>query len=270
MSRRISTRRVLMAAIVTTLFALGLAGVGQAQPQSGIVRPTTELSQPSIQLGEQLFAGNCASCHGIAGSGITTPRPGAGNILGAGPPLRGVGAQAPDFYLRTGYMPLSSIHQQPTPDRVLFTNKEIKSLVSYVASLGKGPGIPTPNPKAGSLSDGFELFDLHCAGCHQIAARGGFVTGASVPPLQTVAPTQIAEAVRLGPYVMPSFPKSQISDRQLDSIVRYVISMRHPPNRGGWGIGNIGPIPEGLVVWWIAAPLLLLCCLAIGRRFRRS
>ncbi|MGH2874987.1 MAG: c-type cytochrome [Solirubrobacteraceae bacterium] len=270
MSRRTIRRRVLPAAIATALFALGLAGVGQAQPQSGIVRPTTEPSRPSIELGEQLFAGNCASCHGIAGSGITSPRPGAGTMLGAGPPLRGVGAEAPDFYLRTGYMPLSSIHQQPTPDRVLFSEKEIRSLVSYVASLGKGPGIPTPNPKAGSLGEGFQLFDMHCAGCHQIDARGGFVTGAKVPPLQTVAPTQIAEAVRIGPYEMPSFPKSQISDRQLNSLVRYVISMRHPPNRGGWGIGNIGPIPEGLVTWWIAAPLILLTCLVLARRFRRS
>ncbi len=36
--------------------------------------------------------------------------------------------------------------------------------------------------------------------------------------------------------------------------------MDEPPNNhGGWGIGNIGPIPEGLVAWWIAAPLLLIC-----------
>ncbi|MGH2859552.1 MAG: c-type cytochrome [Solirubrobacteraceae bacterium] len=255
---------------MTAWMMLGFATVGAAQPQSGIVRPTTEPSHASIELGSQLFAGNCASCHGIAGSGIYPPRPGAGNIMGSGPPLRGVGAEAPDFYLRTGYMPLSSIHQQPTAERVLFSNKEIKSLVSYVASLGKGPGIPKADPKAGSLRDGFELFDLHCAGCHQIDARGGFVTGAKVPPLQTVAPTQIAEAVRIGPYVMPSFPKSQISDRQLNSLISYVISMRHPPNRGGWGIGNLGPIPEGLVVWWIAAPLLLIACFAISRRFRRS
>ena len=90
-----------------------------------------------------------------------------------------------------------------------------------------------------------------------------------VPPLQTVSATQIAEAVRIGPYLMPRFPRSEISDAQLDSIVKYVLSTRHPDNRGGWGIGNLGPIPEGLVTWWIAAPLLLLSCLAVGRRMRR-
>jgi ubiquinol-cytochrome c reductase cytochrome c subunit len=262
--KRLRTLSVLVASFVLT--ATDLA---QAQPQVGIVRPTTEPSVSSRALGAQLYAGNCASCHGISGSGINSPRPGAG-FPGAGPPLRGVGALAPDFYLRTGYMPLSSIHQEPTPDRVLFTDKEIKSLVGYVASLGGGPGIPHPNPAAGSTGQGFQLFDLHCAGCHQIDARGGFVTGAVVPPLQTATPAVIAEAVRVGPYEMPSFPASQISNSQLNSLIRYVLSMRHPPNRGGWGIGNLGPIPEGLVVWWIAAPLLILACLAIGRRMRRS
>jgi ubiquinol-cytochrome c reductase cytochrome c subunit len=240
-----------------------------AQPQSGIVRPTTEPASPSVALGAQLYAGNCASCHGIAGSGISSPRPGAGDILGQGPPLSGVGALAADFYLRTGYMPLSSPHDQPGNDRVLFSGKEITSLERYVASLGNGPSVPHPDPAAGSIAAGTQLFTEHCAGCHQELARGGFVTGAQVPPLQTVKATQIAEAVRIGPYLMPRFPRSEISDAELNSIVKYVLSTRHPDNRGGWGIGNLGPIPEGLVTWWIAAPLLLLSCLAVGRRMRR-
>jgi ubiquinol-cytochrome c reductase cytochrome c subunit len=84
-----------------------------------------------------------------------------------------------------------------------------------------------------------------------------------------VGARQIAEAVRIGPYLMPRFSTRQISDRELNSIIRYVVAMRHPDNRGGWGIGNIGPIPEGLVAWWIAGPLLVLSCLAVARR-RRS
>jgi ubiquinol-cytochrome c reductase cytochrome c subunit len=251
------------------VLVLTAAAVAYAQPQSGIVRPTTEPAKPSVALGAQLYAGNCASCHGIDGSGINTPRHGAGDILGAGPSLRKVGAIAPDFYLRTGLMPLSSIHDEPGNDQVLFSPKEIRSLVDYVASLGKGPGIPHADPAAGSLSKGLSLFTRDCAGCHQVVARGGFVTGARVPPLQGINPTQIAEAVRIGPYLMPSFSSKQISDAQLNSIVKYVLWTRHPDNRGGWGIGNIGPIPEGLVAWWIGAPLLLIACLAVARRLRR-
>jgi ubiquinol-cytochrome c reductase cytochrome c subunit len=254
------------------LMALGTAAIAAAQPQSGIVRPTFEPSKPSLKLGAELYAGNCSTCHGIAGAGITKGRLGAGHILGEGPPLRGVGAQAADFYLRMGFMPLSNIHSQPGPqrERVLFAEKEIKSLVMYVASLGKGPGIPNPHPAAGNLARGLKLFTDHCAGCHQVVARGGFVTGANVPPLQTLTSRQIAEAVRIGPYLMPKFSSTQISDDELNSIIRYVHWTNHPSNHGGWGIGNIGPIPEGLVAWWIGIPLLLLACAVIGKRFKRT
>ncbi len=166
-------------------------------------------------------------------------------------------------------MPLPSIHDQPWDDPVQFSDKEIRSLVGYVASLGKGPAVPHPDPAAGSISAGQQLFSMHCAGCHQIDARGGYVTGARVPPLQSVPATQIAEAVRIGPYLMPRFSTKQISDAQLNSIVKYVLSTNREDNAGGWGIGNIGPIPEGLVAWWIGAPLLILSCRMVGRRRHR-
>jgi ubiquinol-cytochrome c reductase cytochrome c subunit len=249
--------------------AAGPAGPAAAQPQSGIVRPDTEPSTPTRQLGSELFAANCASCHGIDGSGIARSRPGAGDIYGFGPPLRGVGAQAPDFYLRTGLMPLDNPHAEPINNRVLLSDKEIRSLVMYVASLGNGPGIPHPQPQRGNLSDGMQLFSENCAGCHQEDARGGYVTGARVPPLQGYTDTEIAEAVRIGPYLMPRFPVSQISNSQLDSIIRYVQSQNHPVNAGGWGIGNIGPIPEGLVTWMIAVPLLLVTCRMLAKRLRQ-
>lgn len=260
-----TARRIML---LVPAVAVGAVGLAQAQPQSGIVRPTSEPSSPSVQLGAQLYAGNCSTCHGIDGSGIAKPRRGAGGVLGAGPPLANTGEMATDFYLRTGYMPLSSIHDQPGRDRVLFSDTEIRSLVSYIASLGPGPAIPHPQPSQGSIADGLHQFTLHCAGCHQIVARGGFVTGARVPPLQSATATQIAQAVRLGPYLMPRFSARQISDTQLNSIIAYVLSTRHPDNRGGWGIGNVGPVPEGIVAWLIAISALIGVCIVIGERLR--
>jgi ubiquinol-cytochrome c reductase cytochrome c subunit len=112
------------------------------------------------------------------------------------------------------------------------------------------------------------LFTDHCAGCHQIVARGGVVTGARVPPLVDASPVEIAEAVRAGPYVMPRFTKRTLSDAQLDSIVRYAEYAQDPPQTGGWGIGFLGPVPEGMVTWLIAAAALVAVCTAIGRRLR--
>jgi ubiquinol-cytochrome c reductase cytochrome c subunit len=80
---------------------------------------------------------------------------------------------------------------------------------------------------------------------------------------------QIAEAVRIGPYVMPSFSERAISNRELDSIVRYVRwAQHHPDNRGGWALGHVGPVPEGLVTWFFAAAVLVGVCLLLGRRLR--
>jgi hypothetical protein len=69
---------------------------------------------------------------------------------------------------------------------------------------------------------------------------------------------------------MPKFSPSAISDRQLDSIVRYVEYANRPYHPGGWGLDFLGPVPEGLVTWFVAIPLLLGLCLLIGKRYSSS
>lgn len=253
--------------LLAMLAPLALVAVALAEPPSGVVRPEDETSLRPLELGAQLFAANCASCHGPRGEGVYPPpyQHGASGIKGAGPGLRGVGARAADLYVRTGYMPLGDPSRQPSANRRLWSGRERRALVAYVASLGGGPAIPHPNPAAGSLPEGQRLFTEHCAGCHQIAAEGGVVTGARVPPIQHVAPQEIAEAVRTGPFVMPSFSERAISDRQLDSLIAYVkTANRH--DRGGWGIGHVGPIPEGAVTWLVAIVVLVALCVLLGRR----
>ena len=256
-------------ALGTVLAALVLAAVAVAQPPGGIVRPENETSLRPLELGAQLFAANCASCHGPRDEGVHPPpyQHGAGGIKGAGPSLRGVGALAADFYVRTGYMPLGDPSRQPDVNRDLWSRREQRALVAFVSSLGKGPPLPHPDPAAGRLEEGLQLFTEHCAGCHQIAGEGGLVTGARVPPIQHVQPQEIAEAVRTGPFVMPAFSARDISDRQLDSLIAYVRST-NGHDSGGWGIGRIGPIPEGMVTWLIAIVVLIAVCVILGTRLK--
>ncbi|MBV9212312.1 MAG: c-type cytochrome [Actinobacteria bacterium] len=250
--------------------ALLLAAVAAAQPPNGVIRPSNESSLHPLELGAQLFAGNCASCHGSGGRGVTGPaQRAAGGTRGQGPPLTGAGAMAADFYLRTGYMPLGNPKNQPEPDRKLWNPREIHALTAYVASLGHGEPIPHPDPAAGSVGEGQQLFTEHCAGCHQVAGQGGVVTGARVPPIEHVAPVEIAEAVRTGPFLMPAFSKQQITDRELNSIIAYVRSLG-AHDQGGWGIGRVGPIPEGMVTWFIAAIALVALCVLLGERLKRT
>src|SRR6202012_5620198 len=105
---------------------------------------------------------------------------------------------------------------------------------------------------------------VNCAGCHTIQGRGGILTGAIAPDLESSDPRQVAQAIRIGPYAMPRFNSGYISNRDIDSIARYVQSLQHPYDRGGWSIGRIGPIPEGMVTWLLAAAALLLFIRLLG------
>ncbi|HEY6150480.1 MAG TPA: c-type cytochrome [Gaiellaceae bacterium] len=226
--------------------------------------PTAAAGAGDAKLGYHLFGQYCVSCHGVAGSGIRLGRP------AVAPSLQGVGALAADFYLRTGYMPLQHVGMQPHRQRVFFDEQQLQGLIAYVASLGPGPKVPKPRPERGNLSEGMKLFTDHCAGCHQVVAEGGYVTGALPPPLKEATPTQIAEAIRIGPYVMPRFSTKVLSPAQVSSIVRYVEYAKHPDDRGGWSIGHIGPIPEGLVTWFLGMTVLVASCIVIGRRLRHG
>jgi ubiquinol-cytochrome c reductase cytochrome c subunit len=202
-----------------------------------------------------LFVSTCSACHGLDARGVP----------GKGPSLVGAGAAAADFYLETGRMPLSHPSIEPQRGRPELTEPQRKALTAYVGSLG-GPGIPRVNPAAGSVKDGFDAFGEHCAGCHAITARGGVAPPGTAPPLQQANATQIAEAIRVGPYLMPKFGEREIDQHALDSIAAYVLSTHRLPDKGGWGIGNIGPIPEGLVAWLLAGTVLLLVVRVIGER----
>ena len=57
-----------------------------------------------------------------------------------------------------------------------------------------------------------------------------------------------------------------ISDKQLDSIIAYVNASKRPADRGGWGIGHIGPVPEGMVAWFLAGLVLVAMCMLLGKR----
>jgi ubiquinol-cytochrome c reductase cytochrome c subunit len=254
-------------ALLLAALALALPSVALADPpQAGIVHVNVPPGTPLKELGFQLYGGNCVTCHGPGGRGIPTPRPGSGGQRAFGPPLKGVGALSADFYLRIGAMPLRSPYVQPRRSRVLLSDREIRALVAYVASLGPGPAIPQPHPERGSLADGLTLFTHNCAGCHQINAEGGYVTGGVAPPLEDSTPVQIAQAIRIGPYLMPRFSERQLGDQAVDSIIRYVQHTRHPTDAGGWAIGHIGPVPEGIVTWLIAMVALVATCVVIGQR----
>ena len=209
-----------------------------------------------VAQGQTLYQNGCASCHGPRLEGIRN----------TAPSLIRVGAGPVDFYLSTGRMPLQSPRVEPTCGKPVYGESQIHALIAYIVAKGGGPPSPAADPSEGSLSEGMHQFTLHCAGCHQIVGRGGLTIGATVPDLQRASALQIAQAVRMGPYLMPHFDAKMIDQHQLNSIARYVLWTRRPDNAGGWGIYNIGPIPEGMVAWFIALLALVVVARLIGER----
>jgi quinol---cytochrome-c reductase cytochrome c subunit len=241
------------ALVVLAVCCAGMAAWSAAA--GGESRPAAPDARQLMARGRVLFAQGCASCHGEDLRG----RP------ELGPSLRGAGAAAADFYLSTGRMPLADPTDEPERTQPAYPRDDIAALVAFVGSFG-GPGIPRVDPARGDLAAGMEKFTEHCAGCHQIVGRGGIVTGAAVPALDDTTPTQLAEAVRVGPYLMPRFSERQLDGATLNALARYVQSIKDPDDRGGWGIGNLGPVPEGMVTWFLAMGVLLLVTRLIGER----
>jgi ubiquinol-cytochrome c reductase cytochrome c subunit len=210
--------------------------------------------------GRALFGEACASCHG----------PGARGVRDRGPSLLGVGAGAIDFYLSTGRMPLAEPGIEPPRTEPVYDAAQRRALSDYITGLRPGGDpVPAVHPQDGDLARGRRLFADSCSGCHQIAGKGGVDPQIVAPALDDATAVQVAEAIRVGPYLMPRFGPRELDAHDVDSIARYVTQVaQHPQNRGGWGIGNVGPIPEGLVVWLLAGGVLLFVARLIGERAR--
>ncbi len=282
LTRRARTPRWVRMTLALALGAMALISIASASASPGPLRaaggpPTTLPNAPlkspepqapgapttsfpaSAQLvaqGTSLYENGCASCHGALLQGIPHN----------GPSLIGVGPGPVDFYLSSGRMPLDNPSDQPQRNPPRYTRVQMNALIAFITKVGGGPPAPAADPAQGDLAVGFHVFTEHCAGCHQSLARGGLVVGAVVPSLQQTTARQVAEAVRMGPYLMPHFDAKEINQYQLDSLAAYVLWTRHPSNVGGWGIYNIGPIPEGMAAWFIGLLALVIVARLIGER----
>jgi ubiquinol-cytochrome c reductase cytochrome c subunit len=225
-------------------------------PPAGAPTTSFPTSPQLVTQGQSLYEDGCASCHGALLQGIS----------GNGPSLIGVGAGPVDFYLSTGRMPLDNPRDEPQRNPPRYSRMEMNALIAFITKVGGGPPAPAADPRQGDLAVGFHVFSDHCAGCHQAVGRGGLVLGAVVPSLQQATALQVAEAVRMGPYLMPHFDGKQINQYQLDSLTGYVLWTRHPANPGGWGLDNIGPIPEGAAAWFIGLLAMVIVARLIGER----
>jgi ubiquinol-cytochrome c reductase cytochrome c subunit len=198
-----------------------------------------------------LYLRDCAVCHGPDGRGTAS-----------GPTLEGWGRAGVDYALTTGRMPLGSPTETPRRSKPAYDAATIASLVDYVGQLVPGgPDIPVVDVDHGDLAAGGEIFRAQCAACHQWGGEGGALLRREAPRLDLATPTQVVEAIRLGPGTMPVFGPAAISDDELDDVASYVEYLHQPNDRGGLPLWHLGPVPEG------ATALLAIGLLMFGLRY---
>src|SRR5690349_9408042 len=211
----------------------------------------------AVAQGKALYERSCITCHGSNLEGVPN----------RGPSLIGVGEAAVFFQVHTGRMPLvrqeADAHEKPP----VFTDKQIDQLMAYVQAHGGGPTLPSGDLRNGDLAQGGELFRLNCASCHNFVGEGGALSsGKAAPSLKNADDLTIYTAMLTGPENMPVFGDNQLTPDEKRSIINYVQTIKAQADPGGAGIGRIGPVSEGLVIWVVGIGALMFGIFWMGSK----
>jgi ubiquinol-cytochrome c reductase cytochrome c subunit len=225
-----------------------------------------------VAKGRALFLVGCSSCHGKNGEGILTKR---GTQYG--PSLVGVGAAAVDFQVGTGRMPMTQPGTQAPRKKPVYSDEEIAALAAFVQSLGPGPAIPDESDYDISgmtdddIREGGEFFRTNCTACHNFAGSGGALPhGRYAPTLVGVDNKYLFEAMLTGPQQMPVFSNAVLTPEDKAKIIAYLKKGEEAPAYGGFRLGGLGPVSEGMFVWLFGIGGLVLFTIWITAHTTRS
>jgi ubiquinol-cytochrome c reductase cytochrome c subunit len=243
--------------LVGAIYAV-ITGSGESSAST-----TPSASRAQILKGQQIFQLTCATCHGLEAQGTAVA-----------PSLIGVGSAAVDFQVSTGRMPAKEIGSENGRKPAQLNPTQTRQVAAYIASLAGGPAIPTPaevSTSGANVGLGQELFIADCAQCHNFDGAGGALTdGKYAPPLTDATPTQIYEAMLTGPEAMPVFNNTTITPNDKRDIIAYVTATRTLPNPGGFSLGRVGPVTEGLVAFLGVLFFMVLAAMWITAKHRKT
>ncbi|WP_137845616.1 cytochrome c [Microbacterium sp. 2FI] len=223
------------------LLITGGAYAGASAAMASTAETTVAAADLTVEDGQKLFQANCATCHGLDVQG--TPD---------GPSLYGVGELAVHFQMSTGRMPLQMQGPQAPQKPVQFTDEQIAAIGAYIQSIAPGPTFPDDEvlDGGGSASEGGELFRINCAMCHNVAGAGGALTeGKYAPGLHETTPLNMYAAMVTGPQNMPVFNDMTLTTEEKRDIISYLLFLQENESAGGFSLGSLGPVSEGLFIW---------------------
>ncbi|HYF72751.1 MAG TPA: cytochrome c [Nocardioides sp.] len=272
-------RRGPLAGLAVVLLGLLMTG-GLYTVFSPAQAGSAESSEEQIAQGRELFLVGCSFCHGQNGEGMRTQQ-GDGDETQIGPSLVGVGAAAVDFQVSTGRMPMARPGAQAPRKPETYTEDEVAALAAYVASLGPGPAIPeesdysvdglSEEERQQAIVNGGQIFLTNCTACHNFEGSGGAMPrGGAAPQIRGVEPRFIYEAMLTGPQQMPNFSNGNLSPEEKRDVIAYLGSLEDMPNYGGFGLGGLGPVVEGMVGWLFGIGTLVGAAVWIAAHTTRS
>ncbi len=145
----------------------------------------------------------------------------------------------------------------------VFDEDEIRQLAAYVDSLGTGPAVPdesaytlpddlTEEERDEAITRGGQIFLTNCTACHNFDGSGGAMPrGGQAPTLRGVDSRYIYEALLTGPQQMPSFSDGNLTPEAKRDVIAYLKATEETPGYGGFGLGSLGPVSEGLFAWLV-------------------
>jgi ubiquinol-cytochrome c reductase cytochrome c subunit len=171
--------------------------------------------------------------------------------------------------------------QQVKEKKKTYSDEEIEALAAYVASLGPGPAIPdesdysiedlSEDEQRAAISRGGQLFLTNCTACHNFDGSGGALPrGRYAPDLKGVSEKHIYEAMLTGPQQMPVFGDSVMTPEDKAAIIAYLKTNEETPEYGGFGMGALGPVSEGLFAWLAGIGVLVGFCYWIASHTARA
>ena len=256
-ARRRSKSRRRWGNVAGLLAALVLTGAVYSFFAPANAAPAGSTASAAEQAGRALYERSCITCHGDNLQGVPN----------RGPSLIGVGAAAVYFQVHTGRMPLVRQEADAANKPPVFSDEEIDQLMAYVQANGGGPTLPSGDLRAGDVAEGGELFRLNCASCHNFVGEGGALSsGKAAPSLQDSDDMTIYAAMLTGPENMPVFGDNQLTPDEKRSIIAYVQTIKEQADPGGAGIGRIGPVGEGLVIWIVGVGALMFGIFWMGSK----
>ncbi|MCG7254488.1 MULTISPECIES: cytochrome c [Corynebacterium] len=268
------TRRTVAGAAALTLGLSGAGLLASALAPNAQVANAERDEQAMIQEGKDIYDVACITCHGANLQGVED----------RGPSLIGTGEGAVYFQVNSGRMPMMSNDAQAERKRPRYTESQALALAAYVAANGGGPELVYDKDgsvameslrgkdydgkiQAADVARGSELFRLNCASCHNFTGRGGSLSsGKYAPALDPANEQEIYQAMLTGPQNMPKFSDRQLSADEKRDIIAYIKSAKETPSPGGYALGGLGPVSEGMAMWMIGVTLVAAAAIWIGSR----